>query len=84
MAGAVAAFAVAAALGGVFRVVAEMQQSVAMVGRDHGDVAAAPAIAAAGAAAGNVFLAAKRQAAIAAVARFDGDSYFVDKHEKGR
>ena len=84
MAGAVAAFAVASALGRVFGIEAEMEQRVAMDGGHHDDVAAAAAVAAAGTAARNVFLAPERQTAVAAVARFHGDSYFIYKHENKR
>jgi hypothetical protein len=84
VAGAVAAFAVPAALRRVFGIEAEMQQRVAVDGRDHDDVAAAAAIAAAGSAARHVLLAPESQTAVAAVARFDCDSYFIDNIEKGR
>ena len=66
-----------AALRRVFGVEAEMEQRVAVDGRDHGDVAAMAAIAAAGAAARYVFLAPERKTAVAAVACFDGDNYFI-------
>ena len=42
------------------------------------DVAAASAIAAARPAARDILLAPERKAAVAAVARFDRDSYFID------
>jgi hypothetical protein len=51
-------------------------------GGDHRDIAAATAVAAAGASARDVLLAPKSQAAVAAIARFDGDSYFIYKHKK--
>ena len=71
---AVAAFAMPPALGRVFGIETEMQQRVVMLAGDQDDVAAAPAIAAAGTSAWDVLLAAKRQAAVAAVARFYADS----------
>ena len=70
---AVAAFAVTAALGFMLGIETEMQQRVVVLAGDHGDVAAAAAVAAAGAAARDVFLAAKRQAAVAAVAGFHAE-----------
>jgi hypothetical protein len=51
-------------------------------GGRHSDIAAVPAVAAAGTSAGNVFLAPESEAAIAAITRFYGDSYFIYKHEK--
>jgi len=78
VAGSVAAFAVAAALSGVFGVEAEMEKRVAVDGGDHGNVAAASAIAAAGAAARHVFLTTESEAAIAAVTRLDCNVDFVD------
>jgi hypothetical protein len=81
MASPVAALAVPASLRRVFGIEAEMQESVLVDGRLHDDIAAAAAIAAAGTATRNVFLAAERQTAIAAIARFDRDSYFIYKHD---
>ncbi len=79
-AGAVAAFAVPAALGLVLRIEAKLQQRVLMlVGHQH-NVAAAPAIAAARTAARDVLLPPEGQAAVAAVARLHQNSDFVDKH----
>src|SRR5579862_4105643 len=75
--GAVAAFAMTAALGSVFGVEAEVQQGVAVDGGDHDDIAAAAAVAAGRTAMGNVLLAAEGENAVTAVAGFDGDSYFV-------
>ena len=65
---AIAAFAVAAALGLMFGIKAEMEKRVVVLAGDQGDIAAAASVAAAGTAAGNVFLAPKGQAAVAAVA----------------
>ena len=76
--GAIAAFAVPSALRRVFRIEAKMQQRIAVNGRHHDDVAATAAIAAAWTAARHVLLAAERQAAVAAIARFDRDSYFIN------
>jgi hypothetical protein len=82
LAGAVAAFAMASALGGVFGVEAEMEESIEVrVGLDE-DVAAASAVAAAGAAAWNVLLAPERKTAVAAVAGFHADANFIDEHER--
>ena len=77
---AVAAFAVPAALGLVFGIEAEMEQRVVVLARDHDDVAAAAAVAAARAAARDELLPPEREAAVAAVAGFHGNSDFVDKH----
>jgi hypothetical protein len=83
-AGAVRAFAVAAALGRVFGIEAEVKERVAVDGRDDDNVAATAAIAARWAAARHVFFAAEGEAAVAAVAGFYRNSYFIDKHEKSR
>ena len=77
---AIAAFAVTAALGFMFGIEAEMQQRVVVLAGDQDHVAAVAAVAAAGTAAGNEFLAPERKTAVAAVAGFDGDYDFVDKH----
>src|SRR5580704_7437835 len=77
---AVRAFAVSAAPGFEFTIVTVAQQSVVVrIGFDV-DVAAVAAITARGAATGDVLLPAKRDAAIATVARFDRDFCFVGKH----
>src|SRR6185437_10042134 len=77
---AVRAFAVTAALGLVFRVVAKMDERiVALAGfKDH--VAATAAIPAGRTAARNKFFAAKGHAAVASVARLDADPCFIDEH----
>jgi hypothetical protein len=76
--GAIATLAVASSLSRVFRVEAKMQQRVAMNGSRHGDITAAAAVAAARSSMGNVLFPPKREAPVTAVARFYGDSYFVD------
>src|SRR5262249_31448462 len=78
----VAALAVTPAFPLVFRIEAEVEQSILVLVRHHDDVAAAPAIAAARAAARDVLLAPKRKTAVAAVASLDQNSYFVDEHKK--
>src|SRR5580704_5325398 len=80
---ALAAFAVTAALGLMLGIKTEMQQRVVVFAGDKNHIAAAPAVPAAGASAWNEFLAAKRQTAIAAVARLHADSYFINKHGFG-
>ena len=80
VAGAITALAMPPALRRVFGIEAKMQQGVAMDGGGHGDIAAAPAIAAARTAARHVLLAPERKAAVAAIARLHGDSYFIYKH----
>jgi hypothetical protein len=78
---AVAAFAVAAALGLVLRVKAVTEQGVFVFAGDEGDIAAAAAIATAGTTAGYVLLTPERETAVAAVAGFYQNFYFIDKHK---
>ncbi len=80
MAGALAAFAMTSAFGGVLGVEAQMQKSVVMFASDKDHITAASAIAAARAAARNKFLAAKCQATVAAVAGFHGYYNFINEH----
>ena len=80
LAGAVGAEAVAAALGFVLRVEAEVDEGVVAERGRHEDVAAVAAVAAGGAALGNEFFAAEGHAAVAAVAGLDADSCFVNEH----
>jgi hypothetical protein len=79
VASALAALAVAAPLAFVFGIEAEMQESIVVLAGHQYDVAAATAITAAGAAARDEFLAAERKTAVAAVAGFDGNDYFIDE-----
>jgi hypothetical protein len=81
VAGTVAPLAVAAAPGPVFRVEAEMQQSVVVLAGDHHDVATTASVAAAGAAARHVLLPAERNTTVAAVAGFYTNLDLVDEHE---
>ena len=81
-AGAVAAFAVAAALGLVLGVETELEQGIGVLAAHQGDIAAAAAIAAAGTAARDVLLPPEGQAAVAAIACFYEDSDFINKHRK--
>src|SRR5712671_1408069 len=76
----VGAFPVASAFRLVFRIETEMDQRVVALAGFHNYISTLAAVAAGRSAAGYVFLAAKRHAAIAAVARFDSDFSFVDKH----
>ena len=80
VAGAVGAFAVAAAVGFEFAVVAVAQQSVVVGIGFEIDAAAVASIAAGGAAAGHEFFATKRDAAVAAATGFYVDFGFVDEH----
>src|SRR5258706_2078201 len=82
VASAVRTFAVAAAIGLEFAVVAVAQQRVVVGIGLEVDAAAAAAIAAGGSAARNVFFAAKRDAAVAAVTGFYVDFGFVNEHRK--
>ena len=77
---AIRAFAVAAALGLEFAVVAITQQGIVIGICFHIHTAAVAAIATRWAAAWNVLFPAKREAAIAAVAAFHQDFGFVNKH----
>jgi hypothetical protein len=78
--GLLAAFTVASALGGMFRVEAQVQQRAVMLACFQHNFAAIAAVTAAGAAARHKFLTAKRQAAVTAVSGFNGNSYFVYEH----
>ena len=80
LAGAVGAEAVAAALGLVLGVEAEVDEGVVAEGGGHEDVAAVAAVAAGGAALGDKLFAAEGHAAVAAVAGLDPDSCFINKH----
>ena len=80
VAGAVGAEAVAAALGFVLGVEAEVDQGVVGEGGGHEDVSAVAAVAAGGAAPGDELFAAECHAAVAAVAGLDADSCFIDEH----
>ena len=79
-AGALAAFAVTPAFGPVFRVIPEVQQRVVVLVSHQFNVAAPAAIAAGGSPVRDEFLAAKRKAAVAAIAGLNPDSNLVDKH----
>src|SRR5579859_882077 len=79
-AGAVGALAMTAALGLVLRVEAEMNQRVVLLAGLHDDVAAASAVATRRAASGNKLFAAEGNAAVAAIAGFDENFCFIDKH----
>ena len=70
----------AATLGLVLRVVAEMDQRVVTLARFHEDIATAAAISTTRAAAWYKLLPAKRDAAIPAIASLDPDSRFINKH----
>ena len=74
----------AAALGFVLGVEAEVDEGVVGERGAHEDVAAVAAVAAGGTAAGDEFFAAEGHAAVAAVAGFDADLCFVDEHGAGR
>jgi hypothetical protein len=79
-AGAVGAHAMLAALALVLGVVAEVDEGVVALRAFHDDVAAVAAVSTGGAAAGNELLAAEGHAAVAAVAGFDANFCFIDKH----
>jgi hypothetical protein len=69
-ASAVAALAVSASLGSMFRVVPEVKQRVVVFARYENDIAAPSAVSAARAASRNKLLAPERKAAVTAVAGF--------------
>jgi len=81
MAGAIRAFAVAAAIGFEFAIVTVAKKRVVVGIRFEIDAAAMAAVASGRTAAGNEFLAAKRDAAVAADAGLYQDFCFVNKHE---
>ena len=80
LAGAVRAHAVFAVPRLVFRIVAEVNQRIVALRRDHDDVAAMAAVAARGTAARNEFLAPEGHAAIAAVTGLDANFCLINKH----
>jgi hypothetical protein len=71
---------VAAALGFVLGIEAEVDKGVVRQRGLHEDVAAVASVAARGTAAGDEFFAPEGHAAVAAVASFDPDSCFIDEH----
>src|SRR5689334_3602441 len=79
---AIAAFAVAPAPGGVFRIESKMEQGIMVFARHHNDIATVAPIAAARSAARDKFLAPECHAPVSAVASLYADSDFVDEHEK--
>src|SRR5580692_715283 len=81
MAAAIGTFAVPAAIGFEFAIVAVAKKSVVVGIRLEIDAAAVAAVAAGGAAAGDEFLASKRNAAVAAVTGLYQYFCFVNKHE---
>ena len=76
----VRAFAVPAPFGLVFRIEPEMQQRVVVLACYHHYVSAPSAVAAARPPARNVFLTTERETAVAAIACFNLNDYFVDEH----
>jgi hypothetical protein len=76
----IAALSMTAALSRVLRIEPEVEQGVVVRIGNHHDVAAASPVATARAAMGNVLLTPKRETAVAAVAGFHLDPYFVYKH----
>jgi hypothetical protein len=81
-AGALAAFAVASALGLVLGVEAKLEQGVGVLAAHHDHVAAAAAIATARSAARDELLPAEGETAVAAVAGLYEYSDFINKHRK--
>jgi hypothetical protein len=81
VAGAVGAFAVAAAVGFEFAIVAVAEESVVVGIRFEINAAAVAAVAARWAAPRHVFFTAKRDAAVAAVAGLHQYFCFINKHE---
>ena len=79
---AIAAFAMGAALGLMFRIETEVNERIVLLSALENDGAAASTVTAAGAAARHVLLPPERQAAIAAIARFDCYDSLVNEHLK--
>jgi hypothetical protein len=79
VASALAALAVAAPLAFVFGIEAEMEESIVVLAGHQYDIAAPASVTTAGAAARHVFLAPERKTAVAAIAGFDGNDYFIDE-----
>jgi hypothetical protein len=77
---AVGAFAMASALGFVFRIEAKVNQRIVPFARFHDDIATASAITAGGAAAGNKLLSPEGNTPVAAIPRLYSNSSFIDKH----
>jgi hypothetical protein len=78
--GAVAALAVASALGLMLRVESEMKKGILVLTGDQVDIAAAAAIAAAGTSVRDILLPPKSETAIPAVSGLYVDPDFVNKH----
>src|SRR5262249_44992941 len=78
--GAVGAFTVASAFGGIFGIKAEMDQGVVALAGFHDHVAATTTVSAGGSAPGNKFFAAKGHTAIAAAAGLDANDCLIDEH----
>jgi hypothetical protein len=76
----IAALAMPASLGGVFRIEAEVKQGVVVFAGDENDVTAAAPISAARPSARHVLLATERQTAVAAIPGLYADFNFIDKH----
>jgi hypothetical protein len=76
----VAAFAMAAAIGLMLGIEAEVQQRVVVGRSNHVYIASATAVAAAGTATGHELFTAERENAVAAVAGLHKDSNFINKH----
>jgi hypothetical protein len=64
----------------MFGVETEVQQRIVMLAGDQDHIAALASVAAAGPAARDKFFAPEREAAVAAVAGFDGDYNLINKH----
>src|ERR1035437_7846223 len=79
MTGLVAALAMAAPLGLMFRIEAEMEQGIVVLGGHQHHAPATAAVTAAGSAARDELFTPRRQATVAAVAGFDGNDDFVYK-----
>src|SRR5579864_2849817 len=76
----VAALAMPASLGGVFRIKPEVKQSVVVLAGNQSDIAAASAVATARASSGYVLLPPEGQTTVSTIAGFYADFDFIDKH----
>jgi hypothetical protein len=80
--GAVASFSVAATLGRVFGIEAKVEQRIVVLARHQRDIAAAAAVPPARSAFRNEFLPPECRTPVTSVSGFDGNNYFIDKHER--
>jgi hypothetical protein len=81
-AGTIAALPMTPALGSVFRIKTKMQKSVVVLARDQRNIAAAAAISPTWSASRDELFSPECQTSVTSVSGFDGNNYFINKHEK--